>query len=474
MQREAESAESESWWSKLLGFAADLLRAVELAVLFSPAALTLPLAWFAGGRLWRWWIILSLRLVQRAGPTFVKLGQWASTRPDVFPVDMCHTFSALHDDVAPMSFREVQHVLEDELGVLPASVFESLDPVPVGQGCIAQVHKGRLRSDPSRVVAVKVQRPGVRRAFERDVRLMESTAQLLTWMIPSLRWLCLSECVGRFEDFMYSQLDFRVEADHLRRFRSNFSKDNTVVFPTPIRWSRRVLVESFEPGPSITEFMGHQSDVRKSLAGIGLRTFLQMVLVDNFVHTDLHPGNMKVKLGAEASISLTRADNHRGAANGAAQLVVLDAGLVTELDEQDRVNFVDLFEAVAMGDGRRAGHLMITRTPDQHCIDEDAFLDTMHEIVGVVRDRTFNLGDVQIGLVLRRVMDAARNYHVKIDPTFTQLLVGIVTLEGVGRQLDPDVDIFREALPMLRRARREYQSAMAGVGLARLRGALPM
>lgn len=288
-EREAEGAGTESWWSKLLGFAADFLRAVELAILFSPAAITFPLVWFAGGSLWRWWIALSLRLVQRAGPTFIKLGQWASTRPDVFPVDMCHTFSALHDDVAAMPFTEVLRVLEDELGSAPGHVFAALDSEPVGQGCIAQVHKGRLRcacgrvvggsrhltpppppppppADPAQVVAVKVQRPGVRRAFERDVRLMTSTAQLLTWVIPSLRWLCLSDCVARFEEFMYSQLDFSVEAAHLARFRSNFSEDNTVVFPTPIRWSRRVLVESFEPGPSISEFLGHQSAVRKRYA----------------------------------------------------------------------------------------------------------------------------------------------------------------------------------------------------------------
>lgn len=171
-----------------------------------------------------------------------------------------------------------------------------------------------------------------------------------------------------------------------------------------------------------------------ALARLGLRTFLTMVLRNNFVHADLHPGNI-LYLGEDA-------------ASGQSRLGIVDAGLVVELSPRDRRNFLLLFRAIGRGDGALAGELMLSHAREERCTEPEAFKAGMKRLVDGAhagKRGAFNLRNLRIGEVLLEVTDLVRNHRVQADPTFTTLVTAIVVLEGLGRQLDPTLDLFTVA-----------------------------
>ena len=200
-----------------------------------------------------------------------------------------------------------------------------------------------------------------------------------------------------------------------------------------------VLVESYEEGVPIGKLLregGEEAAARnEKLARVGLRAFLAMLLRHNFVHADLHPGNILVS----------------GGGDGEASLCFLDAGLTVELSARDEANFVALFAAIGRGDGALAADLMLANAREHECDDAAGFREGMRRLVAKARptDAAFSLGKVQIGEVLLEVTSLVRTHRVKVESNFTTLVMAIVVLEGLGRQLDPTLDLFSVALPML-------------------------
>lgn len=222
-----------------------------------------------------------------------------------------------------------------------------LENEALGSGCVAHVYKGRLLAGEhaGTPIAVKVVDPGLQKTVDLDLSLMRVAATVFE-LLPRLHWLSMYETVDEFGKLMECQLDLRREATNLERFRRDFEGDPTLVFPRPLYpWvTENVLVEEFKDGKPISTYFG--GDNTRQLARIGLQAFLKMVFLTNFVHGDLHPGNMMVG---------------RREDNGGPCLVMLDAGIVCELDQHDRKNFIDMFYAIVVGDGKLAGRLMIER-----------------------------------------------------------------------------------------------------------------
>lgn len=421
----------------------DLFRFGQIAVVFSPLIVSSPFAYVFTSTRSRWYDLLA-RTLEFAGPTWIKLGQWASTRRDLFPSLLCDELSRLHTDVSPVRSAHVEHVVERSFSTPLEDIFSEWDTSPLGSGCISQVHRAVLCTNGEHV-AVKVRRPGVRDAIERDLRIIECICAIAAG-IPTMEWFSLDECASKFRDIMMSQLDFSIEAKNLKRFASNFEDESDVLFPRVVSFGEvgvdmihptdDVLIMSLESGESLSEVMSSTSvTFRKRVARLGLRTFLKMVLHDNFVHGDLHPGNLLVR---------TRAD-------GNPEMTFLDVGIVAELSSEDRRNFIDLFTAVAKGNGREAGTLLLDRSPENQCDDPEAFVLDIETLIDGVSRKTFNLNDVQIGSVLTSVLSIVRRHRVKLDPNFVSIVISITLLEGIGRQLDPQIDIFKQALPMLMR-----------------------
>lgn len=266
-----------------------LVRAIYLGILFSPSIMMAPFADCCGPRFRKLWLVIVHRTLEKAGPAFIKWGQWAATRPDLFPRDLCTKLSELHSKAPEHSFAYTKKTIERAFGRKLSEIFESFEEEPVASGSIAQVYRASLRfrypgqqMKPT-VVAVKVRHPGVGESIRRDFMIINLVAKISN-IIPTLRWLRLDESVQQFAVFMMSQVDLAREAAHLSRFIYNFRRWKDVSFPKPVYplVHPAVLVETYEHGESVSHYVdgleGH-GRIKTALAHIGTHALLKMLLV---------------------------------------------------------------------------------------------------------------------------------------------------------------------------------------------------
>ncbi|KAL6890709.1 ABC1 family domain-containing protein [Trichoderma evansii] len=530
------------------------VRFLHLVVIFVPVILSVPVIWFGrrhpdkdgerSGTLW--WYGFLVQSMEWAGPAFIKLGQWAASRTDIFPTAMCDTMSKLHSNAPAHSMHVTRKTVEAAFnGRKFEDIFDEFYETPLGVGAIAQVYKAKLKPDlaapqdlepdsrgprllsqnvkhqvrtvlksspkqvPSTYVAVKVLHPKVERIVRRDLKIMGFFASMLN-TIPTIEWLSLPDEVAQFGQMMKLQLDLRIEAANLETFRKNFKDRTTVSFPFPYSefTTRNVLIEEFAQGIPLADFMESGGGVfQHDIANEGLDAFLRMLLLDNFVHADLHPGNIMVRFyqSAKPDLRLRRSpktpktppasDNDQldvteqvlerlrpyrhlkdrsaweaelakiDAEGYRPQLVFIDTGLVTELNAPNRDNFLALFRAVAEFDGYKAGHLMCERCRQPEAvIDKKVFALKMQHLVLSVKSRTLALGNVKIGDILQEVLSMVRNHHVRLEGDFVNVVISILLLEGIGRSLNPNVDLLSSSLPILRQLSAQSGAEMAKHG----------
>ncbi|KAI0973313.1 putative ubiquinone biosynthesis protein [Xylaria arbuscula] len=509
------------------------VRFCHLVVIFVPVILSVPVMWFGRRQPSRdnersgtlWWYNFLVWSMEASGPAFIKLGQWAASRTDIFPIEMCNVMSKLHSNAPAHSLHATKRIVQAAFDGRPFDeIFEEFQEQPLGVGAIAQVYKAKLKRDlavpgdidildasanlrdnvrrnvntvlkssphrvPSSYVAIKVLHPGVERTVRRDLRIMGFFASALN-LIPTIEWLSLPDEVLQFGEMMKLQLDLRIEAANLAKFRKNFKGRSTAWFPFPYLefTTREVLIEEFAQGIPLADFLENGGGpFQQDIAHEGLDAFLRMLLIDNFVHADLHPGNIMVRFyqtqqpnlrlrsheevhpGKQPDVTeevLSRLRPLRKKHDTAAweaelrkidaegfrpQLIFIDTGLVTELNNTNRRNFLDLFMAVAEFDGYKAGQLMCERCRQPEAvIDKEVFALKMQHLVLSVKSRTLALGNVKIGDILQQVLDMVRGHHVRMEGDFVNVVISILLLEGIGRSLNPDLDLLSRSLPILR------------------------
>ncbi|KAL3905125.1 MAG: hypothetical protein SGILL_009803, partial [Bacillariaceae sp.] len=385
----------------------------------------------------------SIKAIQAMGPVAIKFCQWAATRRDIFPPVLCDRLSVLHDRGYPHSFAWTQHVLTEAFGDYEAKGL-ILQEV-IGCGSAAQVYKGRLKTDNAtneRDVAVKILHPNFQASVDRDLLFIEIVAEFLDSLpIEHLKMLNLPRVVDEFSIVLRDQSDLNVEAENLRKFRDNFypksermEEESSIIFPAPIEgWtSSQVMLEDYvgDAAP-IASFLQDSSTegmkVRKELAGPLLRAFLKMVFTDNYIHCDLHPGNVLVKTALVPASPPSWFDfgvfgekdgnENKGDLTVKRSIVFLDAGISTSLSRNDQRNLIDLFRAVIFNNGDRAGRLMVERAKHERCSQVDGCVDDFaHGIQAIVsefhdrRKEGLTLGAVRIGVLLSRVLDLCRTH----------------------------------------------------------------
>lgn len=275
------------------------LRAVYLAILFSPCILMAPFVQSLGIRYRKVWLHMVHLTLEKAGPAFIKWGQWAATRPDLFPKDLCCELAKLQTKAPAHSFSFTKKSIEKAFARKLDEIFENFDEEPVASGSVAQVYKATLKYRyPGRqikpiVVAVKVRHPGVGEAIRRDFTIINYVAKISRF-IPALQWLRLDESISQFAVFMMSQVDLSREAAHLNRFLYNFRRWKDVSFPRPLYplVHPSVLVETYEQGESVMHYVdelaGHE-DVKSGLAHIGTHALLKMLLVQHYMFLIKNP-----------------------------------------------------------------------------------------------------------------------------------------------------------------------------------------
>lgn len=362
--------------------------------------------------------------LERLGATFVKLGQILGSRPDLLPPGVLDAMARLQDDVAPDPLGVVEGVLAREWGE-PLRATVSLDPEPLAAASVAQVYAGTLAG--GRRVAVKVQRPSARSQIERDLVLLGAAARVLD-LHPDLALLSLPGAAENFGDSLRAQLDFRKEAENNRRFAHNFRREKKVRVPglVPELCTERVLVMELVLGVKGTEpeKVGHD---RAGLAERGGRAILKMVFEDGFVHADLHPGNIMLEEDGT--------------------MTFLDLGLVAEIPKDLLRPWVDTFSALAKRDGRWAARLFYEHAPNVGTRDYAEYERDVEAFLSRHWDR--RLGDVEVSEVVGGMMNVLRRHRVQVDPVFTTVQVAVLVAEGLGKQLDPSIDLVTLAVPYL-------------------------
>ncbi|TMS05670.1 putative aarF domain-containing protein kinase 2 [Larimichthys crocea] len=291
-----------------------------------------------------------------------------------------------------------------------------------------------------------------------DLLLMKAGSWLLH-CLPGLKWLSLCEIVEEFEKLMTKQIDLRFEAKNMERFRENFRDMDYVRFPTPLRpfVTRNILVETFEESEPISNYLSSDipQEVKQRIAKIGVDTMLKMVFVDNFVHADLHPGNILVQCcgplpGSSDSAGIS------GEAHGKTtltdlwdtvvvsirpepcplQLVLLDAGIVAQLSDYDLANLKAVFTAVVLRKGERVAELILHHARSNECKDVPQFKKEMSQLVDHSLSNTLSLGKIQVGDLLSKVFGLLIKHKVKLESNFASIVFAIMVLEGLGSEVD--------------------------------------
>lgn len=453
MSAEDRQAYMTIFFSAIVEVLVLLLRAIYLAILFSPTILMAPYADSFGPEFRKLWLQVVHQTLRQAGPAFIKWGQWAATRPDLFPGDMCSELAELQSKAPEHSFEYTRRAIENAFGRRISDIFESFEAMPVASGSIAQVYRASLkfRYPGQKVkpieVAVKVRHPGVSESIRRDFVIINAAARISNF-IPALKWLRLDESVQQFSVFMMSQVDLAREAAHLNRFIYNFRSWRNVSFPKPVYplVHPAVLVETFEQGESVAHFVDElegRNRVKAALADIGTHALLKMMLVDNFIHADMHPGNILVRVAQNKSPQkrLMKSKPH---------VVFLDVGMTAELSKSDRVSLLEFFKAVAVRDGRTAAECTLQLSKQQSCPNPQAFIKELKESFdfwGTPEGDLIHPADC-----MHELLEKVRRHRVNIDGNVCTVIVTTLVLEGWQRKLDPGYDMMHTLQTLLFKA----------------------
>jgi ubiquinone biosynthesis protein len=364
------------------------------------------------------------------GPAYVKLGQVMSTRVDMFPPEWIAELERLQYAVEPAPADAVVAEMTQALGRSPGEVFADFEPVPFASASIAQVYRARL-TDGTQVV-LKVRRPGIRPVIEADLRILKAVVRIAQREIPELQRFQPLEMIAQFGKSIARELDLALEARNQDRLARNFAADATVVIPR-IHWdytSSAMNVQDYlegVPGNDL-ELVERAGLDRRILAERGADAVLKMILVDGFFHADPHPGNVLYLQG-----------NRIG---------MLDFGMVGRLSESRRDQIVDLLAALSRRDERGMMNVLLDWTGDA-VVDESQLANDLGELVFTYEH--LELKDIQIGQLLGDVSSIMRDHHIVLPADLALLFKALITLEGLGRRLDPGFRLVDHLRPFVRR-----------------------
>ena len=375
--------------------------------------------------------------LEELGPTFVKLGQVMATRVDLFPPRWIAEFEKLHAEVPAVPFEELIPELTRSLGRSPFEVFRDIDTRAQGAASIAQVHRAKLQDGTP--VVLKVRRPGVREKIDADLRLLRRVSELIESEIPEARRYHPAEVAAQFARTLEREADFATETRNIERFAKNFAGDPHIVIPRiyPEYTSDVLLVQEHVEGipatnPAAVDAAGLD---RKVLAARGVDAFLKMILLDGFFHADPHPGNVFYVPGN--------------------RIVIIDFGMVGRLSPQRRAQVIDLLGGLA----RMAEEPMLDVLMDWA---GDAYVDEV-KLAADVNEMVFDyegvpLKDIRVGHAIRQFAAIVREHSIVLPADLSLMFKALITLEGLGRQYDPDFHITEHLTPLVKSALAErYQ-----------------
>jgi ubiquinone biosynthesis protein len=394
------------------------------------------------------------------GPSFVKLGQIASTRPDVLPAEWIVELKKLQDSVNPLPSKEIKDAVEASLGVSIDELYESFEDKPLAAASIGQVHRAVLKHvDGPQEVVVKVQRPGIRTTIASDLELLHALAKLIERTIPESLLYQPSQLVDQFDRAITSELDFGQEAEHAKRFAQNFEGHPHARFPRVYREasSKTVLTLELLPGCKVYEAIREHGHKGPAIAQASVGIVIKSIFEDGFFHADPHPGNI-----------LISGDPDRPT------IGMIDLGMVGRLSPDMRDKTLDLMVAAVRQDTLGVADALYALGTPTKKVDMRAYRAEVSMLAEKYLGRP--LKEIDVAAMISDLMRGASKYGIEIPADF--LLVGkaIMTIEGVGKEIDPDLDVFGVARPyFMDLLRKRYSPERMGMeawrGLERLSGA---
>ena len=384
-----------------------------------------------------------LRLaLQELGPIFVKFGQILSTRRDLLPPDVAEELTLLQDRVAPFPGEQARERIEKSLGQPIAALYAEFDETPLASASIAQVHAARLHD--GREVVVKVLRPGIRGRNSSDIALLRSLAALAAQHHPSAEKIRPQDVVSEIETTLYAELDLQREGANASLMRRTWEGSDELYVPEVFWTHSSETVLTMErvrgiPSDDVAALDAAGID-RKALAARGVRVFYTQVFRDNFFHADAHAGNIWV--------DPSRPTDPR--------FIAIDFGIVGQLDRRDQYYLAENFMAIFHRDYRRIAELHI----EAGWMPATTRIDDLEAAVRSVCEPYFTrpLSEISLGEVLVKLFKTAQRYQLTLQPQLILLQKTLLNIEGIGRLLDPRLDIWAEARPVLERILRERYS----------------
>jgi ubiquinone biosynthesis protein len=381
--------------------------------------------------------------LERLGPTFIKLGQLLSTRPDVLPPAYVESLTRLQDKVGPFPYAEVERIVTSELGVRMSRAFQEFDPEPLAAASLGQVHRATLRS--GREVAVKVQRPGIRERIAQDMEVLEDIAEFVAAHTEVGKKYDILGTLEEFRKTLLAELDYTREASNLRALCENLSGFRRITVPDAVEGytTSRLLTMDYVPGKKVTDLspLARMEMDGNALAEELFRAYLKQILVDGFFHADPHPGNVFITPDFRVAL--------------------IDVGMVGRIAPEMQDRLLKLILAVSEGRGEEAAEMAIAiGDPREGFFDEHAYTRAVSGIVSGLQGRTAQ--EIQVGRMVMEISRAAGENGILLPAELTTLGKTLFALDQVGRTLDPDFDpntaIQRNAAEILRQRMRQQLS----------------
>ena len=368
--------------------------------------------------------------IEELGPTYIKFGQILSTRPDLIPIDFINELSKLQDKVTPCSFNDIHKIITSEFGRQREELFERFDEIPLASASIGQVYRARLLDGEE--VAVKVQRPGIRRIIEVDLEIMLHLATLMEHHVEEIALHRPVKIVEEFAKTLEREIDYTIEAINMERVAQQFIGDSTVYIPKVFRetTSSRVLTMEFVEGVKISDI--DQLDAlgldRKIITANGANFYLKQIFNHGFFHADPHPGNIFIL-----------PDN---------VICLLDFGMMGTVDRPTREAFVDLVDSVVHQNESRTCEILLKLT----------LWDEKPDVASLEKDVAYFIGqhlykplkEVQIGKLLQDLLEIASRYRMGIPPDLFLMMKSLGIVEGVALSLDPEFNMVVQAEPFIK------------------------
>ena len=380
------------------------------------------------------------RVMEELGPTFVKLGQVLATRVDLFGEEWLTEFSRLQDKAPSMDWSEIEAQLTEDLGCPPDEAFAEVDREALAAASLGQVHRARLEDGTE--VVLKVRRPGIRPVIEADLRLLTRLVDIVESEAPELKQYRPRELVRQFTRSLRRELDFAAECRNAERIASNLDAESGIVVPGVYwTWSgERLNVQEYIDGISGSDLAAFRaSDLDGHLiAQRGTEGILSMILEHGFFHADPHPGNVKYL-----------SDN---------RIALLDFGMVGRLSKERRFEVAELLHGLVARDAGQVTGILLDWSTDSQS-DPDRLEEDLNEFID--RFHGIPLEQLSLNEMIGDMTSVLRRHHLVLPADLVLMLKAFLTLEGMGRSLDPDFDMASEAQPIVERVLRRHYSASA-------------